>query len=219
MEKVKLLGTWSSPFVQRVVWALKLKGIEYEIFYEDFANKSPELLKYNPIHKKVPVLLHNGVAICESLVIIEYIDETWKDTSPFLPHETLDKANARFWAKFGDEQALPAFYDIYKKQGKEQEEAKEKTLANLKLIEQQLNEKNFFNGENIGFLDLAFGWLADYSRPLEVISDVKVLDEESFPKLCAWREKVLAIPAIKESWPDQETLIAKFRKIKESKGQ
>ncbi|KAF5811441.1 putative glutathione transferase [Helianthus annuus] len=216
MEKVKLLGTWPSPIVKRVVWALKLKGIEYEITYEDHANKSPQLLKYNPVYKKAPVLVHNEIPICDSLVILEYIDETWKDVSPFLPQDPLLRANERFWAKYGDEQVLPAVYGYFRKQGKDQEEARETTLAHLKRVEQLLNENNFLSGERVGFLDLAFGWLADYSRPLEVVSGVKLLDEDSFPKLCAWRDRFLEIPAVHESWPDQETLIARFQKSKQT---
>lgn len=101
-EQLKLFRTWSSPFALRVVWALKIKGLEYETVFEDITNKSPSLLHYNPIHKKVPVLVHNGKPICESLVILEYIDDTWKE-NPLLPLDPHDKAMARFWAKFGDD--------------------------------------------------------------------------------------------------------------------
>lgn len=99
---MKLFGFWASPFPARVHWTLKLKGVEYEHIEENLSAKSPLLLQYNPIHKGVPVLVHNGEPLAESLVIMEYIDETWKQ-NPILPDDPYERALARFWAKFVDD--------------------------------------------------------------------------------------------------------------------
>ena len=104
-KKVILHGMSISPFVKRVELALKLKNIPFDYIEEDLSNKSELLLKYNPVYKKVPVLVHNRNPICESLVILEYIDETWKQ-NPLLPEDPIDRAYARFWAKFIDEKVF-----------------------------------------------------------------------------------------------------------------
>jgi len=99
---VRVLGKWASPFSNRVDLALKLKGVSYKYSEEDLRNKSQDLLRYNPVHKKVPILIHNGNPLAESLVIVEYIDQTWTN-NPLLPQDPYERALAHFWAKTLDD--------------------------------------------------------------------------------------------------------------------
>jgi glutathione S-transferase len=48
------------------------------------------------------VLVHDGKPICESMIIVEYIDEIWPQNS-LLPADPYDRAQARFWVKYVDE--------------------------------------------------------------------------------------------------------------------
>ncbi|KAH6789656.1 hypothetical protein C2S51_004662 [Perilla frutescens var. frutescens] len=215
-EELKLFRTWSSLYGLRAVHALKIKGVDYETVFEDLKNKSASLLEYNPIHKKIPVLLHNGKPICESLVILEYIDEVWKQ-SPLLPQHPYDKAIARFWAKFGDEKVLPSIWTVFVSQGKAREEAVGPVTENLHFLEEQLKGKKFFAGESIGYLDLALGWMANMISILGEIIDLKFVDAEQFPLLSAWMENFSDDPVIKECWPPRDEMLVKFKAIREQR--
>ena len=101
--EIKLLGTAASPYVNRVQFVLNLKSIDYEFIEENLACKSELLLTSNPVYKKIPVLFHaNEPPICESLVIIEYLDEFQPDVHRILPSVPMDRANNRFWANYVD---------------------------------------------------------------------------------------------------------------------
>ncbi|KAK4410972.1 Glutathione transferase GST 23 [Sesamum angolense] len=213
-EELKLFRTWSSRYSLRVVNALKIKGLEYETILEDLQNKSASLLEYNPTHKKVPVLVHNGKPICESLLILEYIDETWKQ-HPLLPQDPYLKAMARFWAKFGDDKVLPSIWSVFISQGQEQEEAIALAAGNLKFLEELLKGKKFFGGETIGYLDLAFGWMANLISILEEIVDLKLVDRKIFPLLSEWMNSFSDDPVIKECWPPRNKMVEKFKAMRE----
>ncbi|KAK9986447.1 hypothetical protein SO802_031398 [Lithocarpus litseifolius] len=211
-EELLLLGSWGSPFSRRVEMALKLKGIEYKYIEEDLTNKSPSLLKYNPVHKKVPVLVHNGKPVVESLVILEYIDETWKD-HPILPKDPYERAHARFWAKFIDEKSsIAGFKACCWGEEKEREKAKEEAFEKLQFLENELKEKRFFGGENIGLVDITGNIIGYWLGVFEEASGVKLLTREKFPKLCNWADEFVSVSAIKENLPPRDKLIATLRR-------
>nr|TKR90692.1 hypothetical protein D5086_0000230970 [Populus alba] len=81
-DQVTLLNFWASPFGMRVRIELAEKGVKYEYSEQDLRNKSDLLLQANHVHKKIPVLVHNGKPVCESLTIVQYFDEAWKDKAP-----------------------------------------------------------------------------------------------------------------------------------------
>ncbi|XP_073050138.1 probable glutathione S-transferase [Primulina eburnea] len=211
MAEVKLLGSWRSPFSLRVEMALKLKGVEYEYVEEDLSNKSPLLLQSNPVHKKIPVLLHNGKPIPESLVILEYIDETWENGPPILPKNPYDRAMARFWAKFLDETCIPAFLKAYVSAEEEQVKAKEEVEKLLKFLDDELKGKKFFGGDSIGFVDIAGNFLAYWAVIISELVGIEIITKDKFPNLCAWIEEYLNSSFVKQHMPDREKLTESYR--------
>ncbi|XVF76719.1 hypothetical protein PTKIN_Ptkin13bG0289100 [Pterospermum kingtungense] len=209
-EDLKVLGVWSSPFSRRVELALQLKGVQYEYIEEEdiHGQKSPLLLKSNPVHKKVPVLIHKGKPIAESLVILEYIDETWKG-DPILPEDPYDKAMARFWAKFIDDKLFPALVKMA--QSNEREKANEEACECLKTLESALNGKRFFGGDKIGFVDIAASFIAVWIRISQEASGHEFFSAEKFPQLFKWTDEFVSHSIVKESMPPRNKLLAFFK--------
>ncbi|XP_055812530.1 probable glutathione S-transferase [Solanum dulcamara] len=207
MAEVKLLGLWYSPFSHRVEWALKIKGVKYEYIEEDLQNKSPLLLQSNPIYKKIPVLIHNGKSICESLVILEYIDETFEGPS-ILPKDPYERALARFWAKFLEAKALATWNSFFLK-GEEQEKAKEEVYEMLKVLDNELKDKKFFVADKLGFADIIANGPAFYLGILEEVSGVVLATSEKFPNFCAWRDEYCT--QNKKYLPPRDELLVRYQ--------
>ncbi|XP_038681889.1 glutathione S-transferase U8-like [Tripterygium wilfordii] len=209
-EVLKLFGMWASPFSRRIELALKLKGIQYEYIEEDLSNKSLLLLKYNPVHKQIPVLVHNGKPIAESLVILQYIEETWK-TNPLLPEDPYDRAMARFWSNFIDDKLLQTIQKACVGKKEEQEKACEEVYEQLKMLENELKGKDFFGGNTVGYLDIVAIMIAFWLEVVQEAAGLELINEEKFPILLKWSRNLGAIEAANECRPPREKLVDVYR--------
>ena len=216
---MKLLGLQMSPFVIRVRMALNMKGVSYEYIEQDPVNKSELLLKSNPVHKKVPVLIHNGKPIPESLVIVQYVDEVWSATVPsILPADPYDRAIARFWAAYVDDKLFPAHVGILKAATEEESAEKvNETLAAIGNLEEAFakcsNGKAFFAGDSIGYLDLAVGSNLFWLEALRKISGVAFIDAGKTPLLAAWAERFGETEEAKAVVPEADKAVEYAKKL------
>ncbi|XP_027926715.1 probable glutathione S-transferase [Vigna unguiculata] len=210
-EEVTLLGFVGSPFVCRVKIALKLKGVEYKYVEENLGIKSEQLLKYNPVHKKVPVFVHGDKPLAESLVIVEYIDETWKN-NPILPSDPYQRALARFWSKFIDDKIVGVSWkSVFTVDEKEREKNVAETYEGLQFLENEIKEKKFFGGEELGLVDIAAVYVAYWIPLVQEIAGLELLTTEKFPNLYRWTQEFVNHPIVKESLPPRDPVFAFFK--------
>ncbi|KAG9133499.1 hypothetical protein Leryth_022676 [Lithospermum erythrorhizon] len=213
-DNVKLLGGWMSPFVIRVRIALNIKAIKYEFVEENMGAKSELLLKSNPVHKQIPVMIHNDNPICESLIIVEYIDEFWSSGPQILPSDPYDRAIARFWAAYIDDKFFPSMRAVGLGTAQTDEAinaAIHQLQECLALLEDAFkkisNGKKFFGGDNIGYLDIALGCNLGWVRVIENVNNVKLFDEEKTPCLFKWTKDICEDPATKDAIPETEKML------------
>ena len=97
---MKIIGSYVSPYVRKVLACLALKDLAYEIdpitpFYgnEEFGRLSPL--------RRIPVLVDRDLTLCDSTVICAYLDEAYPGR-PLLPAAPADRARARWFEEYAD---------------------------------------------------------------------------------------------------------------------
>ncbi|KAF5786809.1 putative glutathione transferase [Helianthus annuus] len=212
-SEVVVIGSWASMYTSRVRIALAEKSIGYEFIEEDLSDRSPLLLKYNPIYKKIPVMIHKGRPICESLIIVQYIHETWKEGYPLLPSDPYLKSQAAFWADYIDKHIYSGAKKFLMSKGEEKQKGVEEFLGYLKVLESELGEKPYFNGESFGYVDMALICFYSHIIAFGKIGNFSV--EKDIPKLFAWATQCLKRESVSKALADPnkiyESLIA-FKK-------
>lgn len=98
----------SSPFAGKVRVALAEKGIEYELLEIHPVKRPAQLRELNPVGR-VPVLQIGDVALRESSVICEYLEEVYPQP-PLWPADPGLRGWARGWARYIDDGLAVNFF-------------------------------------------------------------------------------------------------------------
>ena len=96
--QLTLYSYWRSSAAYRVRIALNLKGLSYQSIPVHLIRHGGEQLSetFRSINPQglVPVLLHEGRVLTQSMAICEYLDESFEQ-SPLLPAHPLERAQVR----------------------------------------------------------------------------------------------------------------------------
>ena len=217
MPKFRLCSFKTCPWVQRAAIVLRAKDIAYDIEYIDRDNRPAWFLAISP-HAKVPVLEIDGKeALFESNAIAEYLDEV---AEPRLhPTDPLERARNRAWTDFVTTFASAVSNTAYADSEHDFVSRSEKIAEPFAKLDDALgkrpNDGPYFNGGKLSLVDAAYApFLQRYTfmdrlRPLAIL--------ERYPRLAAWRDALLAAPAVRASTvPDieaawQENLVVRGR--------
>jgi len=98
--KLELISRLLCPFVHRAAIMLHEKGVAFDRRNVDLKNKPDWFLAISP-RGKVPVLVADGVALFESAVICEFLDETHPPR--LVPTEPFERARQRGWVEVAND--------------------------------------------------------------------------------------------------------------------
>ena len=97
---MRIIGSFVSPYVRKVLACILLKQLDYEIdpitpFFGDDAFE-----RLSPL-RRIPVLIDGELTLTDSSVICAYLDEAYAG-HPLLPADPRDRARARWLEEYAD---------------------------------------------------------------------------------------------------------------------
>lgn len=72
------------------------------------------------------------------------------------------------------------------------------------MLEEQLGEKSYYGGDDLGFVDIAVVPFYTWFKSYETFGNFSI--ESECPKLIAWAKRCLQKESVSKSLPDQHTV-------------
>jgi glutathione S-transferase len=199
---MKIVGSYISPYVRKVLACMNLKGLNYEVdpITPFFGNDEFERL--SPL-RRIPVLIDGDLSVSDSTVICEYVDDAYPG-HPLYPTDPKERARARWLEEFADTRLgdlfiWSLFYQkvvrplVWGESTDEERVAKaldEDIPAALDYLESALPAEGFLFGE-VGVADIA---IASFFRNADYAGFS--VDASRWQRTAAFVERTLSHPCI-----------------------
>jgi glutathione S-transferase len=207
---LRIVGSFVSPYVRKVLACLNLKGLAYEVdpITPFFGNDEYE--RVSPL-RRIPILIDGDFNICDSSVICAYLDDAYPER-PLLPAEPRERAKARWLEEYadtrlGDVFIWGLFYQkvvrpiVWGEPGDEERIARtltEQVPHTLDYLERELPSDGYLFGD-IGLADIT---LASFFRNAAYAGFEP--DTARWPVTAGFVERALAHPCIASLLPFED---------------
>lgn len=201
---MKVIGSFVSPYVRKVLACLELKGLDYAVdpITPFFGND--EFTRLSPL-RRIPVLIDGDVTLSDSTVICAYLEEAYGGYL-LLPEGPRDRAKARWLEEYADTRLGDIFiWDLfYQKvvhprvwgepgdQDRIDKALSDEAPAALDYLEGELPESGYLFGP-LGLADIAIASFFVNAR----YSGYEV-DQSRWPRTARFVAEVLAEPVFEK---------------------
>lgn len=207
---VTIIGSYISPYVRKVLTALHLKDIAYEIdpIVPFFGGEA--FTRISPL-RRIPVLIDGDVTLCDSTVICEYLEER-TPLPALLPASPADRARSRWleeyadtrlgdvliWALFNQRVIRRAVFGETTDEAIVEKAIREDIPDCLDYLERELPAEGFLFG-SLGIADLAL------ATPFRNAAFARyTIDAARWPRSASFVARVLEHPAVARFRPFEE---------------
>ena len=168
---MKLIGSLTSPYVCKVRIVLAEKKLDYQFVTEEVWSPETRIHESNPLGK-VPCLIMEGhEAVCDSRVIVEYLD-TLSPVGKLIPSGGRERAEVKTWEALADgvmDAAILARMEAVwagRGEGERSQAWIDRQLGKiahaLSAMGQGLADKPFCSGIHLSLSDIAVGCALGY---------------------------------------------------------
>jgi glutathione S-transferase len=98
---MKLIGSYTSPYVRKVRVVMAEKKIDYQMVIDDVWSASTNISEANPLGKIPCLIMEDGGAVFDSRVIVEYLD-TLTPVGRLIPTPGRERAEVKCWEALAD---------------------------------------------------------------------------------------------------------------------
>ncbi len=167
-QRMKLIGSLTSPFVRKVRIVAAEKHIDYDFVVDIPWNADTQAPQYNPLGK-VPVwVLDDGKTLFDSRVIVEYLDSV-SPAGHVLPKDARQRIAVKRWKALADgvtDAAAAIFLERKRAAAKQDAEWIDRQMGKvrggLKAMSDDLSMQTWCTGEFFTLADIALGCCLGY---------------------------------------------------------
>lgn len=190
---------------ERIVWLMEELELPYTLVYErgDLGASMAKIRAVNPDVPMAPTVTMGDQVLVESGAIIEVMLNRYAPRALQPALDSADYANHMMWMHFAEGSLAARLFSDYRAWMREPPTRRSRLVdseATVQYAENYLAKHAWFGGADFSTADIMMVF------PLNVATVLNIVDENQFPHVAQWKERVMARPAyqrmLKAARPD-----------------